>query len=103
MIVAIHTDFGSVVDGAKDEFRGAVITGANVRYIWLSFDEILGRAEVTQLKHARVWIEEQILRLNVTMANSLMVKIRKRPEKLIHVQLKCIQCKYLSNFTHIPS
>ena len=76
------TDVGSVIGGAKDEFRGAVVTRANVADVGFAGHEDLGRAEVAQLQDARGWVQEQILRLDVAVADAYRVDVGERAEKL---------------------
>ena len=56
-----------VVSGSKNEFRRAVVPGADVRNVNFALDEALCRAEVTNLQCVALWVHEQVLRLNVTM------------------------------------
>ena len=46
-------DVGAIVRVAEDELGGAVVARANIRYIGLALNELLGRAEVTQLQNMR--------------------------------------------------
>lgn len=81
------TNLGSIVGGTKDEFWRAVVSGANVRNIGLVFNENFGTAEVAELENAAVWVEQQVLGLNVTMTDALRVDIGKSTEQLINIEL----------------
>lgn len=82
-----HTDLGCVICGAEDQLRGTVVARANVGNIGFVFDEDLSRTEVAELQNTSVGIQEQILGLDVSMADSLGVDVGQRPEKLVNVQL----------------
>jgi hypothetical protein len=81
------TDVGSVVRRTEDQFRSTVVTRADVADIRFACDQDLCRAEVTELENARSRVQEEILRLNVSMTDSNRVDVGKRSEELIHVQL----------------
>lgn len=81
------TDLGRVVGGAKDQFRRSVVPRANVRHIRLVLDENLCAAKVAQLQDARAGVEEEVLRLDVAVADALRVDVRQGPEELVDVEL----------------
>lgn len=83
----ILTDLCCIIDGAKDELGGAVIPGADIRYIRLAVQQLFGAAKVTELQHSRLRIEQKILRLDITMANAQRVDVGQTSEQLIHVEL----------------
>lgn len=82
-----NIDVGSVVCSAKDELRGTVVARADVADVWFTGNEDLGRSKVAELQNACVGIEEQVLWLDVTMADTDGVDVCQRPEELVHVQL----------------
>lgn len=81
------TNLGGIVGGTKDEFWRTIVSGANVRNIGLVLNENLGTAKVAELENAAVWVEQQVLWLNVTMTNALRVDIGKCTEQLINIEL----------------
>lgn len=50
-------------------------------------DKDLGAPKVAKLEDASIGIEEEVLRLDITMTNSLRMNIGKRAKKLIDVEL----------------
>jgi hypothetical protein len=44
-------------------------------------------SKIAKLQHATLWIKEQILRFNVSVAYAQRMNVGKCPAKLIHVQL----------------
>lgn len=81
------TNLGCVVGGAKNELRSAVVPGADVRHIGLLLHEDLGAAEIAQLQDAAVGVEQEVLGLDISVADALGVDIRQRPEELVSVEL----------------
>lgn len=81
------TNLGCVVGGAENELRGPVVTRANVRNIGLVLNQDLGTAKITQFQDAAAGIEQQVLRLNVAMADTLRVNVGQGSEELVGVQL----------------
>jgi hypothetical protein len=83
----VLTNFGSIVRSAKYKLRGSVVSRADVGDIRFIFDENLCAPEVAQLQYTTGWIQEQVLRLDISMAYSLRMDVCKRPEELINVKL----------------
>lgn len=81
------TNLGCVVGCAKNQFWGAVVSRANIRDIGLVLDEDFSTAKVAQLENPAVGVEQEILRLNVTVANALRVNVGQRSEELVGIQL----------------
>jgi len=81
------TNLGRVVGGAKDEFRGTVVPGTDVRDVRLVLHEDLGAAEITELQDTGGRVKEQVLRLDVPVANALGVDVRQRAEELVDIKL----------------
>lgn len=48
---------------------------------------MLGAAEVAQLEDARLGVEQQVLRLDVPVADAQRVDVGQAAEQLVHVQL----------------
>lgn len=87
MLTSPLTNLGCIVGSTKDQFRCAVVSGANVRHVWFVFHQNLGTAEITELQDAGARVEEKVLGLDVAMADALRVNVCKSPEKLVDVQL----------------
>ena len=81
------TDVGRVVRRAKDELGRTVVAGADVADVGLACDEDLGRAEVTEFEDAGGGVKEEVLRLDVAMADADGVNVHERTEELVHIQL----------------
>lgn len=81
------TDLGSVICSAENQFRSSVVTRANIRHVRLIFHENLGTTKITQLQDTRAGVQQQILWLDIAMADPLGVDVGQGAEKLINVQL----------------
>jgi len=68
-------DVGAVVGVAEDELGRAVVAGADVADVGLTLDELLGRAKVAKLKHVGLCIAQNVLGLDVTVANTFSMDI----------------------------
>lgn len=44
-------------------------------------------AEVTEFKNGRLWVHQEVLRLNVSVTNTLGMDISKTAKQLVHVHL----------------
>ena len=80
------TDVGRVVRRTKDELWRTIVAGADVADVGLACDEDLGRAEITELEDAGGRVEEEVLRLDVAMADADRVDVHERAQQLVHVQ-----------------
>ncbi len=65
------TNLGCVVGRAKDELGRPVIARANVRHIRLVLHQDLSAAKIAQLQHSGARVEEEVLRLDVAVADAL--------------------------------
>ena len=83
----LRTDVGCVVGRAEDELRGTVVAGTDVADVGLSGDEDLGRTKVAKLEDARRRVEEEVLRLDVAVADADGVDVHEGTEELVHIQL----------------
>lgn len=72
---------------SKDELRGPVVPGTDVRHARLSGLQFLCRTEVTQLQNVRFLVHKQVLGLYISVAHSDSVDVANRPEHLVSVQL----------------
>lgn len=81
------TDFGCVVGGTEYQFWSTIVARTDVRHIRLIFNQNLSAAKVTQLQYPCVWVQQEILRFNISMANSLRVDVRERTKELVDVNL----------------
>ena len=80
-------DARTIIGGSKDELRRSVVPGADVGYIGLGGDQFLGAAPVAELEHIGGGVDEQVLRLDVAVANAQRVDVAEGPEELIDVEL----------------
>ena len=69
---------------ARDELSGAVVAAADVRDVGLAPHQVLGRAEVAQLQDAGLRVQQQVLRLDVSVADAL--RFEKKKETLLILQ-----------------
>lgn len=81
------TNFGGIVSSTKNEFGCTVVSRADVRNIGLVLHQDLRAAKVTEFQDARSGVQQQILRLNVSVADSLGVDIGERAKELVDVKL----------------
>ena len=65
------TNLGGVIRRAKDELGRTIVARADIRNIGLIGNEDLGASKITELQHTGIRVEQQILRFDVTMADSL--------------------------------
>lgn len=80
-------DLGGVVGGAEDKLWCSVVSGADVGHVWLVLDQDLCRPEVTELENAGCWVQQQVLWLNIAVADALRVDVGESAEKLVNVEL----------------
>jgi hypothetical protein len=76
------TNIGSVVGGTKDQLWGSVVSRADIADIWLASNENLGGSEITQHEDTGGGIEEEVLRFDVSVADSDRMDVGQRSEKL---------------------
>lgn len=81
-----HTNLCCVVGGTKDQLRGPVVTGANVRDVGLVLNQDLSGPEIAEFQDARFRVKQKILRFNVTVTDALRMNVCKRTEELINVK-----------------
>lgn len=74
------TNFGSIVGSAKNELWRSVVPGANIRHIRFVLDQNFGAAEIAQLQHTSRRVQQEILGLDIPVADALRVDISKRAE-----------------------
>eukprot|EP00933_Yihiella_yeosuensis_P009250 TRINITY_DN115092_c0_g1_i1.p3 TRINITY_DN115092_c0_g1~~TRINITY_DN115092_c0_g1_i1.p3 ORF type:complete len:108 (+),score=9.41 TRINITY_DN115092_c0_g1_i1:402-725(+) len=65
-----YVDCGSVLGGVAHELGRAVVARADVRHVGLALDETLGAAEVAQLDDVGAGVEEEVLGLDVSVADA---------------------------------
>jgi len=82
-----HTNLSGVVGSSKDQLRCTVVARANVRHIGLVFHQNLRATEIAELQDARMRIQQQVLWLDVSVADSLGMDVGERAEELVDVQL----------------
>jgi len=83
----LPTNFGCVVGRTKYELRRTVVSRADVRNVWLILYQYLGTAEIAKLEDTTSGVEQQILGLDVSVADTLRVDVGERAEQLIDVKL----------------
>ena len=49
-------------------------------------------AEVAELENAGLWVEEEVLGLDVSVTDSIGMDVGQRPEQLVHVHLRRVWC-----------
>mmetsp|Transcript_6086 Transcript_6086/g.17155 ORF Transcript_6086/g.17155 Transcript_6086/m.17155 type:complete len:342 (+) Transcript_6086:192-1217(+) len=76
-----------VVRGSKNQLWRSVVARADVRDVGLPLHKPLGRAEVAQLQRVRVAVHEEVLRLDVAVADPHSVDVRTGAAHLVGVQL----------------
>ena len=84
------TDVGRVVGRAKDKLRRSVVPRADVRDVGLSLDQDLCAVKVAQLEDAGRRVEEEVLRLDVAVADPDRVDVGEGTEELVHVELDVV-------------
>jgi hypothetical protein len=80
------TNLGSVVCGTKNQLWCSVVPRANVGHIWLVLYQNFGTPEITEFQDAGGGIQQQILGLDIAMADALRVNVGQRSEQLINVE-----------------
>ena len=83
----MRTDVGRVVRRAKDELGRSVVPRADVADVGLAGDENLGRTKVAKLEDAGGRVEEEVLRLDVAVADADGMNVHEGTEELVHIQL----------------
>jgi len=76
-----------VVGGSKDQLRCSIVPGAYVRNIRLSLHQTFCRPKVAEFERMSTAIDQLVLRLDVTVANSHRVNVGARPAHLVGVEL----------------
>lgn len=81
------TDLGGIIGCAEDQLRGTIVPRTDIRHVRLVLDEDLGTPEITKLENTSVRIEQEILRLDIAMADTLRMDICQGTEQLVDVYL----------------
>lgn len=81
----------------KDNLRRPVISGTNVLDVGFSTHQPLATAKVTQLDGKGLVVDEQVVWLDVSVANILCMQVFQCPKELKHAQLHT-QVKYTHCF-----
>jgi hypothetical protein len=79
------TDLCCIIGGAENQLGGSVVTGTDIRDVWLIFYQYLCASEITELQNASAGIQQKILWLDVAMADALGVDICEGTEELVDV------------------
>mmetsp|Transcript_104835 Transcript_104835/g.254445 ORF Transcript_104835/g.254445 Transcript_104835/m.254445 type:complete len:282 (-) Transcript_104835:109-954(-) len=80
-------DDRGVVRRPEDELRGAVVPRADVRHVGLPPHQPLGGAKVAELERVRPPVHEEVLRLDVPVADPHCVDVGAGPAHLVGVEL----------------
>lgn len=75
-----------IICGAKNKFWCSIISWTNIAHIYFIFHESLSWAEITNFKLMCIWMNEEILWLNVSMAYTKSMDICECPETLIGIK-----------------
>lgn len=81
------TNLGSIVGCSEDKLRGTIIARADVGDIGLVRNEYLRASKIAKLEDTGIWVEQKILRLDISMADALRMYVSEGPEKLVDVDL----------------
>lgn len=79
------TDLGRVIGRAKDQFRRSVVPGADVRNVRFVLDQDLGAAKIAEFEHSSGRIEQEILGLDIPVADSHGVYVGEGAKELVDV------------------
>lgn len=80
-----RTNVGGVICCTEDQLRSTIISRADVADVGLASNKDLGTSKITELEDTRHWIEQKVLRFDITMAYAQRMNVGKRAEKLVHV------------------
>lgn len=97
-----HVNRVGVVGGAEDELWSAVVARADVRDVGLVAHQVLGRAEITQLQNSSFGVDEQVLGLDVAMADADAVDVGEGAKELVHVEFHVDHWDLLPLFGVVP-
>lgn len=81
-----HVNADSVLGGTKDQFWCSVVAGTDVGDVGFARHENLSTAEVADLEDARLRIDQQVLWLNIAVANVPVVDVGQSANQLEAVQ-----------------
>ena len=74
------TNLGGIVRSTKNELGSAIVSRANVGDVRLILHENFCTTKITQLQDAGGGVQQQVLRLDISVADALRVDICKRSE-----------------------
>lgn len=81
------TNLCRVIRRSKDQLWGPVVPRTDVRHVWLVLNKYLCAAKITQLQYASARVQQQVLWLDVAVADPLGVDIGQGTEQLVDVKL----------------
>lgn len=73
-----HINGRCVVGVSEDKLGSPVVSGANVRHIWLTLHQLFGATEVAELKHMRLRIAQYVLWFDISVADAFGVNVSNR-------------------------
>ena len=82
-----HVNFCGVVRRAEDQLWCSVVSGADVRHVWLILHQDLGTAKVAELENTGSWVQQKVLWLDISVADALRMDVGESAEELVNVQL----------------
>ena len=65
------TNLGGVVRRTKDQLWRTIVPRANIRHVRLILNQDFGTPKITELENTSAWIEQEILRLDIAVADTL--------------------------------
>lgn len=95
-------DDAVVVLATEDQLWSSVISRADVRNVWFSLDKFLGRPEISKFQNMSCWVNKQILRLDISVANTQRMDISQGPEHLVGIHLYQKDGNALLHFDIVP-
>ncbi len=82
-----RTNLSCIVGSAKNELGSSIVARADIRDVRLVGNQDLSTTKITQLQNTSIWVKQEVLRLYISMADSLRVNVRERAEQLVDVNL----------------
>lgn len=84
---APQVDRAVVLGVAEDQLWSPVISRTDIGNVWLTFDQLLGAAKVTQFNQMVISIYQDVLRLNVAVTDTETVNVGYCAQQLVCVDL----------------
>jgi len=81
----VLTYLGCVVGRAKDQLWRSIVSRTDVGYVRLVFNQDLGTSEVAKLEYPCIWVKQEVLWLDITVADALRMNVGQSSEELIDI------------------